>query len=115
MPIAAPASARATAGTAKPKSSNNVMVPSAWAAPAIMAYNSASALDKALVACVLDQLFTQCLPNITTPPLVLRQVLLQPAQSESVKTSSISGMSYRSNFWIYLGAPPRYLPIILNS
>ena len=59
MPIAALASVWRIARVVKPKSSSSVMTPSAYEATFVRAYSSASALDKATIACVLAQLLKQ--------------------------------------------------------
>ena len=58
------------------------------ATPLTTAFSSASAELNATVACVEDQWCARCLPYKRTPPLVLRRVFTQPAQSESEYTVS---------------------------
>ena len=86
IPIAALASVCTVHSTAVPKSASIVMRPRPWAAPFVRAQSSASALESATVACVLDHDFRQWLPQRIIPPLVLLHVVLQPAHSLSVKT-----------------------------
>ena len=107
IPIAALASVCTVHSTAVPKSASMVMRPKPWAAPFVRAYSSASALESATVACVLDHDFKQWLPQRIIPPLVLLHVVLQPAQSLSVKTWMWLGRFCHTNCCSYLGAPTR--------
>ena len=77
----------------KPKSSNNNSMRKIWAAPYVVAYNSASALESATVACVLGHVFKQCPPSVISHPLLLGHVALLPAQKESVKVSNGVGIN----------------------
>ena len=45
------------------------------------------------------------------PPLVLRAVLTQPAQSESVNVVTMDCWACHGKWYTSLGAPAKYLPI----
>ncbi len=104
---AALASEYILASTFMPRSLATDIRPSETAAPFVRLKSSASALDIATVACVDDHDFIKCEPSRTTPPEVLRQVLVQPAQSESTDVSRRVCSRCQKNVCTALGAPTR--------
>ena len=70
-------------------SAHRPMMPSTSADTATRACSSASALDRATVFCCRLYVLTTWSPRHMIPPLVLRAVRGQPAQSESVNPVAV--------------------------
>lgn len=86
IPSAAVASDKISMSCLMPRSSPTLRRPIPMSAPLHRPVISASPEDKAKVACVLDQCFKQCWPNIAAPPLVLRRETRHPAKSVSTNS-----------------------------
>ena len=61
-----------------------------------------------MMACVLDQVFKQCWPTMIAPPEELFLDFRQPAQSESVNTSSSKHGACIAYFQTNRGVPFKY-------
>ena len=94
-----------------PRSSHNVLVPSASQTPRTTPYDSLSAELFAITAWVFDRVFIQCVPRDMETPEVLFRDLRHPAQSASVLTVISFPSPCMAYFQTSLGCILRYLPM----